>query len=44
MEALRKEKLMFSQFQEEQNTKSENFRHKIHDMEHVFLNATKSQK
>ncbi|XP_054440931.1 LOW QUALITY PROTEIN: coiled-coil domain-containing protein 180 [Pteronotus mesoamericanus] len=44
VEALRKEKLMFSQFQEEQNMKSENFRRKIYDMEHVFLNATKSQK
>ncbi|XP_045696693.1 coiled-coil domain-containing protein 180 isoform X2 [Phyllostomus hastatus] len=44
MEALKKEKLMFSQFQEEQNTKSENFRHKIYDMEHTFLNATKSHK
>ncbi|KAM5329415.1 coiled-coil domain-containing protein 180 isoform 2-T3 [Glossophaga mutica] len=44
MEALKKEKLMFSQFQEEQNTKSENFRRKIHDMEHTFLNATKSHR
>ncbi|XP_053512070.1 coiled-coil domain-containing protein 180 isoform X2 [Artibeus jamaicensis] len=44
MEALKKEKLMFSQFQEEQNTKSENFRRKIHDMEHIFLKATKSHK
>ncbi|XP_036891766.1 coiled-coil domain-containing protein 180 isoform X2 [Sturnira hondurensis] len=44
MEALKKEKLMFSQFQEEQNTKSENFRRKIYDMEHTFLNATKSHK
>lgn len=44
MEALTKEKLMFSQFQEEQNTKTKNFRSRIYDMEHVFLNATRSQK
>ncbi|KAK2504874.1 hypothetical protein MC885_011298 [Smutsia gigantea] len=43
-EVLKKEKLMFCQFQEEQNTRSKNFRRKIHDMEHMFLNATKSQK
>ncbi|ELK34211.1 hypothetical protein MDA_GLEAN10021557 [Myotis davidii] len=44
LEALKKEKLMFSQFQEEQNMKTKNFRSKINDMEHIFLNATKSQK
>ncbi|XP_059513402.1 coiled-coil domain-containing protein 180 [Myotis daubentonii] len=44
LEALKKEKLMFSQFQEEQNVKTKNFRSKINDMEHIFLNATKSQK
>ncbi|XP_070287224.1 coiled-coil domain-containing protein 180 isoform X3 [Myotis yumanensis] len=44
LEALKKEKLMFSQFQEEQNVKTKNFRSKISDMEHIFLNATKSQK
>ncbi|XP_073083402.1 coiled-coil domain-containing protein 180 isoform X2 [Manis javanica] len=43
-EALRKEKLMFCQFQEEQNTRSKNFHQKIHDMEHMLLNATRSQK
>ncbi|XP_023561251.1 coiled-coil domain-containing protein 180 [Octodon degus] len=43
-ETLKKERLMFCQFQEEQNTKSKNFHRKIHDMEHIFLNATKSQK
>ncbi|XP_066223707.1 coiled-coil domain-containing protein 180 [Saccopteryx leptura] len=43
-EALRKERLMFSQFEEEQNTRTKNFRRKIYDMEHVFLNATRSQK
>lgn len=35
---------MFFQFQEEQNIKSKNFRRKIYDMEHIFLNATKSQR
>lgn len=35
---------MFCQFQEEQNLKSKHFRCKISDMEHIFLNATKSQK
>ncbi|KAK1334305.1 hypothetical protein QTO34_005308 [Cnephaeus nilssonii] len=44
LEALKKEKLMFSQFQEEQNIKTKNFRSKIWDMEHIFLNATRSQK
>ncbi|KAB1280424.1 Coiled-coil domain-containing protein 180 [Camelus dromedarius] len=44
MEMLRKERVMFCQFQEEQNTRRKNFRHKIRDMEHIFLNATKSQK
>uniref|UniRef100_A0A8C3X0U9 Coiled-coil domain containing 180 n=1 Tax=Catagonus wagneri TaxID=51154 RepID=A0A8C3X0U9_9CETA len=44
VETLRKERMMFCQFQEEQNTRSKNFRRKIYDMEHVFLNATKSQK
>ncbi|XP_054582862.1 coiled-coil domain-containing protein 180 [Eptesicus fuscus] len=44
LEALKKEKLMFSQFQEEQNVKTKNFRSKIWDMEHIFLNATRSQK
>ncbi|XP_022281334.1 coiled-coil domain-containing protein 180 isoform X1 [Canis lupus familiaris] len=43
-ETLRKERLMFFQFQEEQNIKSKNFRRKIYDMEHIFLNATKSQR
>uniref|UniRef100_A0A8D1M9A2 Coiled-coil domain containing 180 n=1 Tax=Sus scrofa TaxID=9823 RepID=A0A8D1M9A2_PIG len=43
-ETLRKERMMFCQFQEEQNTRSKNFRRKIYDMEHIFLNATKSQK
>uniref|UniRef100_A0A2K6GB33 Coiled-coil domain containing 180 n=1 Tax=Propithecus coquereli TaxID=379532 RepID=A0A2K6GB33_PROCO len=44
VEVLKKKRLMFCQFQEEQNMRSKNFRRKIHDMEHVFLNATKSQK
>uniref|UniRef100_A0A8D2DDX5 Coiled-coil domain containing 180 n=1 Tax=Sciurus vulgaris TaxID=55149 RepID=A0A8D2DDX5_SCIVU len=44
IETLKKERLMFCQFQEEQNTRSKNFRRKIYDMEHIFLNATKSQK
>ncbi|CAM9821291.1 unnamed protein product [Rangifer tarandus platyrhynchus] len=44
METLRKERMMFRQFQEEQNLKSKHFRRKISDMEHIFLNATKSQK
>lgn len=44
VETLKKERLMFCQFQEEQNTKSKIFHHKIYDMEHIFLNATKSQK
>ncbi|XP_033093929.1 LOW QUALITY PROTEIN: coiled-coil domain-containing protein 180 [Trachypithecus francoisi] len=43
-EALKKEQLMFCQFQEEQNVRSKNFRLKIYDMEHIFLNATRSQK
>ncbi|XP_077003707.1 coiled-coil domain-containing protein 180 isoform X2 [Tamandua tetradactyla] len=44
IETLKKERLMFCQFQEEQNTRSKNFRRKINDMEHVFLNATRSHK
>uniref|UniRef100_A0A667HDF1 Coiled-coil domain containing 180 n=1 Tax=Lynx canadensis TaxID=61383 RepID=A0A667HDF1_LYNCA len=44
IETLRKERLMFYRFQEEQNIKSKNFRRKIYDMEHIFLNATKSQR
>ncbi|XP_029058159.1 coiled-coil domain-containing protein 180 isoform X5 [Monodon monoceros] len=44
METLRKERRMFCQFQEEQNMRSKDFQHKIYDMEHIFLNATKSQK
>lgn len=44
MENLKKERLMFYHFQEEQNMRSKNFRCKIYDMEHAFLNATKSQK
>ncbi|XP_070107225.1 coiled-coil domain-containing protein 180 isoform X2 [Equus caballus] len=44
VEALKKERLMFQQFQEEQNARSRNFRRKIYDMEHVFLNATQSQR
>uniref|UniRef100_A0A8C0WS46 Coiled-coil domain-containing protein 180 n=2 Tax=Castor canadensis TaxID=51338 RepID=A0A8C0WS46_CASCN len=44
IETLRKERLMFCQFQEEQTMRSKNFRRKIFDMEHIFLNATKSQK
>ncbi|XP_037599645.1 coiled-coil domain-containing protein 180 isoform X1 [Cebus imitator] len=43
-ETLKKERLMFCQFQEEQNMRSKNFRLKIYDMEHIFLNATRSQK
>ncbi|XP_045878631.1 coiled-coil domain-containing protein 180 isoform X3 [Meles meles] len=43
-ETLRKEKMMFCQFQEEQNIKSKNFRRKIYNMEHIFSNATKSQR
>ncbi|KAF6327036.1 coiled-coil domain containing 180 [Rhinolophus ferrumequinum] len=43
-EALKKERLLFYQFQEEQNTRSKNFRRKIYDMEHTFVNATRSQK
>nr|XP_012331190.2 coiled-coil domain-containing protein 180 isoform X1 [Aotus nancymaae]XP_021521167.1 coiled-coil domain-containing protein 180 isoform X1 [Aotus nancymaae] len=43
-ETLKKEQLMFCQFQEEQNVRSKNFRLKIYDMEHIFLNATRSQK
>ncbi|XP_054545105.1 coiled-coil domain-containing protein 180 [Talpa occidentalis] len=44
VETLKKEKMMFHQFQEEQNMRSKNFRRKIYDMEHIFLNATKSQR
>ncbi|NP_001414613.1 coiled-coil domain-containing protein 180 isoform X1 [Rattus norvegicus] len=44
IETLKKERLMFCQFQEEQAVRSKNFRRKIYDMEHIFLNATKSQK
>ncbi|XP_044937536.1 coiled-coil domain-containing protein 180 isoform X3 [Mustela putorius furo] len=44
IETLRKEKMMFCQFQEEQNIKSKNFRRKIYNMEHIFSNATKSQR
>ncbi|XP_029775512.1 coiled-coil domain-containing protein 180 [Suricata suricatta] len=44
IETLRKKRLMFHQFQEEQNIKSKNFCKKIYDMEHIFLNATKSQR
>ncbi|XP_007472334.1 PREDICTED: LOW QUALITY PROTEIN: coiled-coil domain containing 180, partial [Lipotes vexillifer] len=44
METLRKERRMFCQFQEEQNMRSKDFQRKIYDMEHIFLNATKSQK
>ncbi|XP_021100263.1 coiled-coil domain-containing protein 180 isoform X2 [Heterocephalus glaber] len=44
VEMLKKERLMFCQFQEEQNTKSKIFHRKIFDMEHIFLNTTKSQK
>ncbi|XP_033287048.1 coiled-coil domain-containing protein 180 isoform X6 [Orcinus orca] len=44
MEMLRKERRMFCQFQEEQNMRSKDFQRKICDMEHIFLNATKSQK
>lgn len=43
-EALKKERLLFYQFQEEQNTRSKNFRRKVYDMEHTFVNATRSQK
>nr|XP_034491854.1 coiled-coil domain-containing protein 180 [Marmota flaviventris] len=43
-ETLKKERLMFCQFQEELNMRSQNFRRKIYDMEYIFLNATKSQK
>ncbi|KAM5258480.1 coiled-coil domain-containing protein 180 isoform 2-T4 [Hipposideros larvatus] len=43
IEALKKESLMFYQFQEEQAMRSKNFRRKIYDMEHTFLNASKSQ-
>ncbi|XP_030776144.1 LOW QUALITY PROTEIN: coiled-coil domain-containing protein 180 [Rhinopithecus roxellana] len=43
-ETLKKERLMFCQFQEEQNVRSKNFHLKIYDMEHIFLNATRSQK
>ena len=44
METLRRERAMFCQFQEEQNLRSRHFRRMISDMEHIFLNATKSQK
>ncbi|CAO2580667.1 Coiled-coil domain-containing protein 180 [Lemmus lemmus] len=44
IETLKKERQMFCQFQEEQAVRSKNFRRKIYDMEHIFLNATKSQK
>lgn len=44
VETLKKERQMFCQFQEEQVVRSKNFRRKIYDMEHIFLNATKSQK
>ncbi|KAK2120016.1 hypothetical protein P7K49_001402 [Saguinus oedipus] len=43
-ETLKKEWLMFCKFQEEQNIRCKNFRLKIYDMEHIFLNATRSQK
>ncbi|XP_037653212.1 coiled-coil domain-containing protein 180 isoform X3 [Choloepus didactylus] len=44
IETLKKERMMFCQFQEEQNMRSKNFRRKIYDMEHIFLNATRSHK
>lgn len=44
VETLKKERLMFCQFQEEQVLRSKTFRRKIYDMEHNFLNASKSQK
>ncbi|KAM5298475.1 coiled-coil domain-containing protein 180 [Ctenodactylus gundi] len=44
IETLKKERMMFFQFQDEQNMRSKNFRRKIYDMENSFLNATKSQK
>ena len=44
IETLKKEGPMFCQFQEEQAVRSRNFRRKIYDMEHIFLNATRSQK
>uniref|UniRef100_F6PSJ0 DUF4455 domain-containing protein n=1 Tax=Equus caballus TaxID=9796 RepID=F6PSJ0_HORSE len=44
VEVLKKERLMFQQFQEEENVRSRNFRRKIYDVEHIFLNATQSQR
>ncbi|XP_075415622.1 coiled-coil domain-containing protein 180 [Tenrec ecaudatus] len=44
VETLKKERLMFRQFQEEQDLRSKNFRRKIFDMEHTFLNASRSHK
>nr|XP_044634068.1 LOW QUALITY PROTEIN: coiled-coil domain-containing protein 180 [Equus asinus] len=44
VEALKKERLMFQQFQEEENVRSRNFHRKIYDVEQVFLNATQSQR
>ncbi|XP_059957228.1 LOW QUALITY PROTEIN: coiled-coil domain-containing protein 180 [Mesoplodon densirostris] len=44
METLRKERMMFCQFQEEQNMRRKDFWRKIHDLEHIFLSTTKSQK
>ncbi|XP_055973439.1 coiled-coil domain-containing protein 180 [Sorex fumeus] len=44
VEGLRKEQLMFYQFQEEQNIKSKTFHSKVDDMELLILNTTKSQR
>ncbi|XP_049623618.1 coiled-coil domain-containing protein 180 [Suncus etruscus] len=44
METLKKEQILFDQFQEEQNIKSKHFHSRIYNMELIFQNATKSQR
>ncbi|XP_006887023.1 PREDICTED: coiled-coil domain-containing protein 180 [Elephantulus edwardii] len=44
VEMLRKERMMFHQFQEEQFVRSRHFERKIYDIEYTFLNATKNHK
>ncbi|XP_054981136.1 coiled-coil domain-containing protein 180 [Sorex araneus] len=44
VESLRKEQMMFRQFQEEQSLKSKTFHSKVYDMELTILNTTKSQR
>ncbi|XP_072488933.1 coiled-coil domain-containing protein 180 isoform X2 [Notamacropus eugenii] len=43
LETLKRERIMFYKFQEEQNTKSRNFRNWMANLEQVFLNTTTSR-